>query len=96
MLVSGEVDVSTAPRLADQLKRVQRTGREIVVDLENTTFMDCTGLRALLEACEDIGPARLSVAPGPPQVQRLFALAGMTGLLRVVPRTTLALGRRAA
>jgi hypothetical protein len=52
-------------------------------------------MRTLLEARADIGPARFSVTPGPPQVQKLFELAALTGVLRVVPRPR-ALGLRAA
>jgi anti-anti-sigma factor len=94
-LVFGDVDLSSAPRLAQQIRRAGRIGDEVVVDLQGATFMDCTGLGALLQASADICPARLSVTPGPPQVQRLFELAGITGLLRVAPRP-LTLGRRAA
>ena len=95
LLVFGEVDLASAPHLADQVRRAAQTGLEVIVDLEGTTFMDCAGLGALLEASADVGPARLSVTPGPPQVQRLFELAGITGLLRIAPRP-LTLGRRAA
>ncbi len=95
VLVRGEVDVSTAPRLGEQLKRAERMGHEIVVDLEDATFMDCAGMRTLLQARTDIGPARFFVTPGPPQVQRLFQLAGTSGMLHVVPRP-LTLGREAA
>jgi anti-anti-sigma factor len=70
-------------------------GHVIVVDLDGVTFMDCAGVRALLQASANLGPERLSVTPGPPQVQRLFELAGITSLLRVAPRP-LTLGRRAA
>jgi anti-anti-sigma factor len=92
--VWGEVDLGSAPRLAEQLRRADRSAPEIVVDLEGTTFMDCAGMRTLLEAREQIGPARFSVTPGPPQVQRLFQLADVSGMLRVVPRPR-ALGRHA-
>jgi len=95
VLVFGEVDLGSAPRRADQARRAAQTAHEVVVDLGRATFIDCTGLRALLQASADIGPARLSVTPGPPQVQRLFELAGITGRRRVAPRT-LTLGRRAA
>jgi len=95
VLVWGEVDLSSAPRLAEQLRRAERIAPEIVVDLEGTTFMDCAGMRTLLEAREQIGPTRFSVTPGPPQVQRLFQLADVTAMLRVVSRP-LTLGRQAA
>lgn len=44
-------------------------GHEVVVDLEGVTFMDCSGVRPLLEASAAMGPASApgaaAVAPGP-------------------------------
>jgi anti-anti-sigma factor len=95
VVVVGDVDLGSAPRVAHQVRRAAQSGLEVIVDLESTTFMDCTGLSALLQAEADIAPVRLSVTPGPPQVQRLFELAEITCLRRVAPRP-LTLGRRAA
>src|SRR5581483_4679498 len=95
VLVFGDVDLGSAPHLAARVRRAAETGLEVIVDLEGTTFMDCAGLGALLKAGADLGPARLSVTPGPRQVQRLFELAGITRLRRVAPRPP-TLGRRAA
>jgi anti-anti-sigma factor len=94
-LVFGEVDLCGTPRLAEQIRRAGQMGDEVIVDLEGVTFMDCAGLGALLQGRADIGPAKFSVTAGPPQVQRLFELAGITGVLRVT-RRPLTLGRRAA
>ncbi len=94
-MVFGEVDLKSAPHLRQQIRRAGQTALEVIVDLEGATFMDCAGLAALLQARADLGPSRLSVTPGPRQVQRLFELAGITGLHRVAPRP-LTLGRRAA
>lgn len=95
MLVFGDVDLSSTPRLAEQIRRAGQMGDEVVVDLDGVTFMDCAGLGALVQTSTNMGPERFSVTPGPPQVQRLFELAGITSLLRVAPRP-LTLGRRAA
>jgi anti-anti-sigma factor len=95
VLVSGDVDLGSAPRLADQVRRAAQTGLEVIVDLEGTTFMDSSGLQPLLDEGLAMGPERFSVTSGPPQVQRLFQLAGIIGLLRIAPRP-LTLGRRAA
>jgi anti-sigma B factor antagonist len=85
VLVSGELDLCTAPHLAAALHSAQQTGADVIVDLEQVTFMDCAGLRVLLAANEDSGPARFSVTPGRRQVQRLFQLTGARALLDVVP-----------
>ncbi len=84
VLVAGELDLCTAAHLAAEVRSAQRTGADVIVDLEEVTFMDCAGLRVLLSASMDSGPAAFSVTPGPRQVQRLFKLADARGLLDVV------------
>ena len=49
MSLRGELDLATAPILTDQLARVEGEGvAEIVLDLSQLTFLDGSGLRALL------------------------------------------------
>jgi anti-anti-sigma factor len=49
LLLRGELDMTSAPRLEDQLRRLD--DREaILVDLHGLTFMDARGLHVLLEA----------------------------------------------
>jgi anti-sigma B factor antagonist len=85
VLVSGELDVGTAPHLAAELRQAQRSGLDIVVDLEQVEFIDCAGLHALVHASASAGLDRLSVTTGTPQVRRLFDLVGVDDLLRVRP-----------
>jgi anti-sigma B factor antagonist len=49
--VSGEIDPATAPALAGELRALIFTGapRELVVDLSGVTFIDSTGLRAVID-----------------------------------------------
>ena len=85
--VAGELDLSSAPELAYALRQASRLGNELLVDIERVEFMDCAGLRVLLEWAGDDGgrgPSVLSVTPGPRQVQRLFELTGADRLLRVI------------
>ena len=47
--VSGDVDIATAPQLCETLLlAVQRYGPSISVDLQGVTFLDCSGVNALL------------------------------------------------
>jgi anti-sigma B factor antagonist len=49
MSLKGELDLATAPILTDQLARVEGEGvAEIILDLSQLTFLDGSGLRALL------------------------------------------------
>lgn len=50
---SGELDMATFPVLEGWLGKAESNGNtSIVVDLERVTFMDGSGLRALLAAAE--------------------------------------------
>lgn len=47
--VVGEVDVSTAPRLRDELSRAIADGcHDLIVDLSDVPFLDSTGLGVLV------------------------------------------------
>ena len=87
--VSGEVDLRTAPQLAEELRRAQQARIDVIVDLEQVEFMYCAGLRVLLTFASTgiAASARFTVTPGTPQVQRLFQLSGIGSLLRVTPRS---------
>jgi anti-anti-sigma factor len=51
VIAAGEVDVSTVGELRDQLRELLDVGwREVLVDLREVTFMDSSGVHALLEA----------------------------------------------
>jgi anti-anti-sigma factor len=76
----GELDMSTVALLsqvADGLIRDERA--EITVDLGELTFMDSTGLRALLQLRGDAqaNDANLTLVPGPDAVMRILRIAGM-------------------
>jgi anti-anti-sigma factor len=78
LALQGEVDLTGAPELARELLDAEVSGGRIIVDLGGVEFMDCSGLRTLLEAssrCNENG-CQLSLLPGPRQVQRIFELTG--------------------
>jgi anti-sigma B factor antagonist len=54
LTVSGEVDMGTAPDFEEELARAvdQGLGGGLVVDLSNVSFIDSTGLNALVRALE--------------------------------------------
>jgi anti-sigma B factor antagonist len=85
VVLVGELDLATAPELDAIAERVCSEGaRELVLDLRELSFIDSTGLRAILvtrERCEGHG-CELFLTPGPPAVERLFDLTGMRSQLR--------------
>ena len=76
LLVSGEVDILTAPMRSRLHHAASDGGRNVVVDLSAVTFMDCAGLRPLLEARRDLGP-RLRLRRLPGALVRLLQLTGV-------------------
>lgn len=90
--VEGELDVATAPVLDEAMERAEATdAATIVIDLTGVSFIDSTGLRALLGAHardlpgESAGAGRLQMTGGSAQVQKLFKLAGVLDKLPFVP-----------
>ena len=83
VLVVGEVDLATAPQLHQLLGREPRDGPGIiVVDLSEVTFMDSSGLHALVVAHEDHGE-RLGIILSPPAA-RLIDLVGLRDTLPII------------
>jgi anti-sigma B factor antagonist len=85
-LLAGELDAATVPQLELALDRAEEAGaKQIVVDLEHVTFIDSSGLQALV-ACQrrfnGRGPELLIRRPHA-EVARTFALVGLDKLLRI-------------
>jgi anti-sigma B factor antagonist len=79
----GELDIATAPELADELDAlVDRGFHTIVVDLRPTTFIDSSGVHLLVRhtARPD---ATISVISGPRSVTRVLDIAGALEVLRL-------------
>jgi anti-anti-sigma factor len=86
--VRGDVDLGAGRELAQRLEGALGDGRGVVVDLVGCTFIDSSGLNALLRAARgSAGPdgrRRLAVhAPQSGIVRRLFSLTRTYDLLQV-------------
>jgi anti-sigma B factor antagonist len=77
LALSGEFDLSVEPEVTATLERVVATPESIVVlDLRALTFIDSTGIRALIEAQRRCATAHcaLYLVSGPPEVRRVLTL----------------------
>jgi anti-anti-sigma factor len=85
--LSGELDLSSAPRVEEELRKVERQAPPLIIlDLRELTFMDSTGLRILVLAdsrARDAG-RRLQIIPGSDTVQRVFHVTGLDHHLELV------------
>ena len=81
--VVGELDVATAPELQASLTAHRGPA---ILDLREVTFIDSTGLRALLGATQGRDHVESLVLRAPsPAVRRLIELAALTERLAIEP-----------
>ena len=83
---SGEIDLATVSQLEEALATAMGGGgTDVAVDLTGVTFMDSTGLRALLAANQNLADSghrmALIVAGGP--VDRLLDISGVGHTLAI-------------
>jgi anti-sigma B factor antagonist len=76
----GECDLQLFPDV-DELfsKSVDNGFKAVRIDLRGLTFIDSSGIRALLLAMRrsQRKAAKLTITPGPPEVMRVFELLGL-------------------
>jgi anti-sigma B factor antagonist len=85
---AGEIDLATAPTLERALVKAGAAGTPVVVvDLHGVTFIDASGIRALLHGQRRLralgGDLIVTSADG--VVRRVFELLGLVGTLNLVP-----------
>ncbi|HEX4692017.1 MAG TPA: STAS domain-containing protein [Solirubrobacteraceae bacterium] len=73
----GELDLATVDEVRARLDALRAEGRPVVLDLDQLTFMDSTGIRLVLEAVRhrERDGWRFEVTRGSTAVQRIFAAA---------------------
>jgi anti-anti-sigma factor len=87
--VAGEVDLTTYPLLAAALTASVHPGRDLHLDLAETTFLDVAAIRLLARTAEGLGPGRrLLLWSPPPMVAPVLRASGwdrLPGLLVADP-----------
>ncbi|MGB0695237.1 MAG: STAS domain-containing protein [Rhodospirillaceae bacterium] len=74
VIVSGEVDLQTSPRLRDALLSCFGDASQVIVDLSGVEYIDSSGITSLLEGYQDARSKQAS-----------FSLAGVSeGAMRVL------------
>ncbi len=86
--VAGELDMSTAPVLEAALESgVDRGAGHIVVDLDSVSFIDSTGIRAIVCAAVRLHAAggSLRLVYGDEGVQHLFEILALENVVGTYP-----------
>lgn len=94
--LSGELDVGTVDRFrAAMHEAIQGQASAVVADLSHLTFMDSSGLAAMLGALRDLSRAggRLLVACANPTVLRVFHVTRTDATFEICPTVEQALER---
>ena len=84
LVLSGELDMATTPILDRWLSRATSNGNaEVIVDLDKVSFIDVTGLRALMRAADQARRSgqRFALVKAPEVVRRVIQLTNTTHLL---------------
>jgi anti-sigma B factor antagonist len=86
LAISGRVDISNAPTLKQKLMQVSsQQPTNVVVNLENVSFMDSSGLAALVQGmrrCREYGGDLLLCSPQKP-VRMVFELTRLDKALLI-------------
>jgi anti-sigma B factor antagonist len=79
VLPSGGLDIAAVDEIerALSIALASDAGR-VVIDLRGLEFLDSTGLRILVGACHGPDGHRVSLIAGPPAVQGVFNVSGLT------------------
>ena len=83
--VRGEFDMAATFTIEPALERVlvEPGVERLTVDLGEVSFIDSTGVGVLIRVNDEARDRgiELTIAPGPPEVQRVFEVAGLADVL---------------
>jgi anti-sigma B factor antagonist len=84
--VSGELDIATAGRFAEEFERTAaRDARRVIVDLVGLTFIDSVALGVLTEEARRLRAAggTCVVVSQDPRILRVFEITGLDRIFRI-------------
>jgi anti-sigma B factor antagonist len=80
VVVTGELDIATAPRIRDTVSRLRADGCDaMVLDLRELTFVDSQGLALLVQLDREARTQAwdFAIADGSPPLSRLLKIVGL-------------------
>jgi anti-sigma B factor antagonist len=87
--ITGDIDMATAQAFRDALDDGIQHAQDVVVDLGAVSFMDSTGLNALIRAAQRVqkGVGAISLRAPSPSVRRLLEISGVENIFAIEPNS---------
>lgn len=84
-VVAGELDLATVPRLEEALEAPVRRADRLVVDLSECSFVDSSGLRALMtaRAASESAGGSFALVTSAAGLMRVLAIAGLDSVFEI-------------
>jgi|SRR5450432_1006212 len=92
--LEGEIDLHVSPQLGSRLAAIiQKKPSKLVVDLSKVTYIDSSGLAALIEAMQNVGSygGMFAISGLQDGVRPIFEIARLDQVFRIFPTTAEAL-----
>jgi anti-sigma B factor antagonist len=85
LLVSGEIDVFTAPNLRESLLPLCQEGETVIVDLANVDYIDSTGLGVFVGAykIQQNATGKMVLTGVNRRLLRLFRITGLEDIIEI-------------
>lgn len=86
VVVGGEIDVYTAPRLRDQISDLVASGKyRLVIDMEAVDFLDSTGLGVLVGALKKVRAhdGSMELICGQDRLLKIFRITGLAKVFTI-------------
>jgi len=88
--IDGELDLSTSPAFREKIEAEMdqvETVKSLILNLEKTTFIDSSGLGAILGRYKRLSQrgGKLYAVNVPPYVYKIFELSGLLKIMSIYP-----------
>ena len=89
---AGEIDLTSIERFRNAIRAAEAKGGNMIIDLRAATFIDSTGISALIGAAHHAAErtSRVTVQVTQPMMRRVFAMMQLDSMLIVEPPLTAA------
>jgi anti-anti-sigma factor len=81
VFMRGEIDLSTKERIHEALMEAQQGSADVIVDLSDVTFMDSTGINALVRARRNAPDGLFHVVGAPQRIRKALEIVGVAQYL---------------